>query len=151
MSIMYIFNINLAQRQNTNVTSVDIVKCYLEAGWSLYSERNQIIYTELGDNDDFDFVANSISENEYFDIMMQKEKSNEIIVLALFYLEESYRYRIDVMISPEFDISISPDDGTKKMLIPNLNILDVNWYLYRVLPPLANKNILVESFAYTQM
>lgn len=148
MSVDYNFKINIAQRVNANLTSADIVKCYLEAGWSLYSEKNLIIYTEVGDNDDFDFLANSISENEYFDIAKQKEKNNENIALALFCLEENYRYRIDVIITPEFEILISPDDETKKMLIPQLNILDVNWYLCRVLPPLANKNILVENFSF---
>lgn len=46
---------------------------------------------------------------------------------------------------------ISPDDGTKKMLAHDLNILDVSWYLYRILPPLANKNILIEGFTFIQM
>lgn len=150
MSADYIFGINIAQQRNANLTSVNIVKCYLEAGWSLYSEKNQIIYTGVGDNDEFNFLANSISEAEYFDIVKQKEKNNEIIAFSLFCLEENYRYRIDIHITPEFEIIISPDDATKRMLNSNLNILDVNWYLCRILPPLTNKNMLVESFTFIQ-
>lgn len=150
MSVDYIFEINIAQRGNANLTTADIIKYYLEAGWSLYSENNQIIYTVVGDNDDFDILANSISEAEYFDIVKQKEKNKEIIAFSLFYLEENYRYRIDIQISPEFEVIISPDDATKRMLNSNLNILDVNWYLCRVLPPLTNKDILVESYTFLQ-
>lgn len=151
MSVMYNFKINIVHREDINITSIDIIKSYLEAGWNLYSERNHIIYTDLGDNDDFSFVSNPISENGYFNIVMQKEKNNENIAFALFSSEENCLYRIDVIITPELEISISPDDGTKKMLAHNLDILDVSWYLYRVLPPLANKNILIEGFTYIQM
>ena len=150
MSVDYIFGINIAQRGTANLTSVDIIQCYLEAGWSLYSEKNQIIYAEVGDNDDFNLIANSISQGEYFDIVKQKEKNNEIIAFSLFCLEENCRYRIDIEITPEFEIIISPDDGTKRMLNPDLNILDVNWYLCKVLPPLTNKDILVESYSFIQ-
>lgn len=75
MSMNCFFKINITQRDDAKVTPADIVKCYLEAGWSLYSEKNLIIYTGVGDNDDFGFLANSISETEYFDIIKQKEKN----------------------------------------------------------------------------
>ena len=64
--------------------------------------------------------------------------------------EEYYRYRIDVIITTEFDILISPDDITKKMLLFSLNILDMNWYLCKIMPALTNENMLIEGFSYTQ-
>ena len=89
------------------------IKCYLENDWSLYSEDKEIIYTQVGDNDDFDYFAQSKSEAEYFEIVDQKEKKKENIAFALFLSEEKFRYRIDVIITPELEIIISPDDGTK--------------------------------------
>lgn len=75
---------------------------------------------------------------------------NNSILYTLFYLEEYNRYRIDVIITPEFDILISPDDATKKMLSSHLNLLDMNWYLCKIMSALTNENILVEGFSYTQ-
>ena len=68
------------------------------------------------------------------------------IALALFCLEDNYRYRIDVIITPDFESLVTPDDETKKMLIPNLNILAVNWYLCKILPPLTNKKYYLKVF-----
>lgn len=150
MSITYNFRITIAKRGDVNLLSMKIIDSFLETGWSLYSEKNEIIYTDIGDNDDFNFKAKSMTKNEYFDIVNQKEKKHETIAVALFYLEEYYRYRIDIMITPEFDILISPDDITKKMISSSLNILDMNWYLCKIIPTLINKNILVEGFSYTQ-
>ena len=150
MSITYNFKITIVKRENANLLSMNIIDSFLENGWSLYSEKNEIIYTDIGDNDDFDFKAKSMSKNEYFDIVNQKEKHHEIIAVAMFYLEEYHRYRIDVILTPEFDILISPDDITKKMLSSSLNILDMNWYLCKIMPALINKNMLVEGVSYTQ-
>ena len=150
MSITYNFKITIVKRENANLLSMNIIDSFLENGWSLYSEKNEIIYTDIGDNDDFDFKAKSMSKNEYFDIVNQKEKHHEIIAVAMFYLEEYYRYRIDVIITTEFDILISPDDITKKMLSSSLNILDMNWYLCKIMPALIKKNMLVEGVSYTQ-
>lgn len=151
MPVDYNFNINIIQRGISNFTAKDVIKCFLDAGWTLYSERNQVIYTGIGDIEEFDFLADFISETEFFDTVQRKEQNKEIIAFALFRIEENYRYRIDVMITSELEILISPDDATKKLLIPDLKVLDVNWYLCRILPPLINDNISVESFSYTQI
>lgn len=151
MSVTYLFEINIAKRRNSNLSSVGIVKSFLEAGWSLYSEKNEIIYTDVGDNDDFDFLAKPISETEFFIIVNQKEKNSELISFALFCTEENYMYRIDVMITSEYNILISPNDATKKMIATNTTILDINWYLCKILPHLTNENMIVESFSYSQI
>ena len=84
MSITYNFKITIVKRENANLLSMNIIDSFLENGWSLYSEKNEIIYTDIGDNDDFDFKAKSMSKNEYFDIVNQKEKHHEIIAVAMF-------------------------------------------------------------------
>ena len=57
-----------------------------------------------------------------------------MIAFALFYRENSNTYRIDMLIISKFQIIISPDDGTRKMLHSSFGILDVNWYLLKILP-----------------
>lgn len=150
MSITYTFEVNIAKKENFDLSAIYIIESFLEADWSLYSEKNEVIYTDVGDNDDFDFLSKAIRKKDYFDIVMQKQKNNEIIALALFLSEKNNRYRIDMMITPEFDILLSPDDKTKKILISNLKVLDVNWYLCKILPALANKNLIIESFSFIQ-
>ena len=148
MSVSLLFEFRVVKREN--FTSVNLIESFLKEGWNLYSEKGEIIYTDIGDIDDYDYKANRISEKEYFNIVIQKERNNETIAFTLYWLEADDRYRIDVLITPQFEILISPDDETKKMIESEIKILDVNWYLYRILMTLTNNNILVEGYSFQQ-
>lgn len=150
MSVDRIFEISIAERGGKKPSSVDIINCLLKFGWSLYSSENTVIYTGLGDSDDFDFLKERITESEYFRIVTQKELSKEVIAFSLFYEENCYRYRINTLIMPNRTVVISPDDETRKLLIPDLNILDTNWYFSKILPPLLNADILIETYSFQQ-
>ena len=91
-----------------------------------------------------------MSKSRYYDIVVKKQTNGETIAFAMFRSENNLRYRIDVIITPIFDVLISPDDGTRKMLPPDFNILDVNWYLVRTIPYLTNEKMIVESFDFSQ-
>lgn len=150
MSVDRTFTISIAERGGKKPSSVCIINCFLKFGWSLYSSQNKIIYTDLGDSDDFDFLNERITESEYFRIVTQKELSEEVIAFSLFYEEDHCRYRINVLIMPDRAVVISPDDETRKMLIPDLNILDTNWYFRQILSPLLNADILIETYSFQQ-
>lgn len=150
MSVVYNFKIRISKRKNTILSAIDIITSLMDNGWSLNSEKNEIIYTDVGDNDDFDFFSKMIEVEEYFNIVDKKQKNNEVISLAMFYLENDDRYRIDLIITPEFDILIAPDDATKKMLSSNMNMLDVNWYYFKLIPALTNEKMRVEDFSVSK-
>lgn len=150
MSVVYNFKIRISKRKNTILSAIDVITSLMDNGWSLNSEKNEIIYTDVGDNDDFDFFSKMIEVEEYFNIVDKKQKNNEVISLAMFYLENDDRYRIDLIITPEFDILIAPDDATKKMLSSNMNMLDVNWYYFKLIPALTNEKMRVEDFSVSK-
>lgn len=135
MSVDRTFTISIAERKGEKPSAVNIISCFLKFGWSFYSGQNQIIYTDVGDSDDFDFLAKQITESEYFHIVEQKESRGEVIAFSMFYKEDCHRYRINTLIMPNCEIVISPDDETRKMLMPDLNILDANWYFCKIIPP----------------
>lgn len=150
MSVDRTFTISVAERRGTKLSAVNIINCFLEFGWSLYSAQGKIIYTAVGDSDDFEYFEKHISRSEYFHIVEQKELRDEVIAFAMFYEENCISYRMNTLIMPSHEIVISPDDETRKMLISDLNILDTNWYFSKILPPLLNSNILIEAFSYAQ-
>ena len=53
-----------------------------------------------------------------------------------------------ITITSVFEVLISPDDATRKMLSNDLKILDVNWYISRIIPYLTNEKMLVENFSF---
>lgn len=150
MSVSYSLTIGVIKKENTTSFSVDIIKSFLEFGWTLYSQNNEIIYTDVGDEDNYDFCARNISVDEYFEIVEAKEQNGEIIAAGMFLFEEKCSYRIDLLITPDFKIIISPDDATQKV-IDDIDILDVNWYLGKTLPALKDRDIFVESISFVQI
>lgn len=153
MSVDRAFTVSIAKREGKKPPAVTIINCFLKFGWSLCSPQNRTIYTDVGDSDDFDFLDRHIAEDEYLRIAAQKELKDEVIAFALFYAEDGNAYRVNVLIMPNLsncEIVISPSDETRKMLMPDLNILDVNWYFCKILPPLLKSNMLIETFSYSQ-
>ena len=59
MSVDRTFIISIAERNGKKPSAVNIINCFLKYGWSLYSARNHIIFTDVGDGDDFEFLAKS--------------------------------------------------------------------------------------------
>lgn len=153
MSIDRTFEISIAKKDGKKPSAVAIINCLLNFGWSLYSPQHSVIYTDVGDSDDFDFLNRKIAASEYFRIVTQKELNSETIAFSLFYVEDGNTYRVNVLIIPNlsnWEVVISPSDETVKMLMPDLNILDANWYFCKVLPPLLKSNILIETFSLSQ-
>ena len=150
MSITYNFRLNLVKRKANILSAIDIIESLIEAGWNLFSESSSVIYTDVGDDDDFDFLSKVMSKSEYYDIVNKKQSNEETIAFAMLRSENNNRYRIDVIITTELEVLISPDDATRKMLSHDLKILDVNWYLLRIIPYLTNEKMLVEGFSFSQ-
>ena len=89
MSITYNFQINITKRKENSLSSTDIIESLIEAGWSLFSENNLIIYTDVGDDDDFNFLSKPMNKREYYDIVNKKQRNKETIALALFRSENN--------------------------------------------------------------
>lgn len=155
MSVTYLFEIDIVKRNESDLSATDLIESFIVAGWSLFSENNTIIFTGINDIDDYNYLSEHIDKNEYYDIVRKKQNKGEPIAFALFRSENHHKYRIDIIIIPMFDnsrfeVAISPSDGTRKMLSVEQKILDVNWYLMRVIPYLTSENMVVENFSYSQ-
>ena len=79
MSVTYNIKINIVRREKIDLSSTDILESLIDAGWSLFSEENLIIYTDIGDDDDFNFMSKSMNKNQYYTIVKQKQKNDEEI------------------------------------------------------------------------
>lgn len=148
MSVEYNFQIKLVEKGGKKIVASNIIDCLVSSGWGLFSNDNNIIYTDIGDNDNFNFVAKNIDQDDFYKIVDQKQMQGETIALAMFYLESNCKYRIDVIITSDLEVIVSPDDLTKKMLSDKIDLLDVNWYFSKILPNLTNKKMSVESFSF---
>lgn len=151
MSAEYNLKIKIIKKGKDKIYAEDIIEALVNEGWSLFSEGNTIIYTDVLDGDDFNFVSKNIKKEDYYEIVSKKQKYGEPIACAMFHTEYRYVYRIDVIITSDFEVIISPDDLTKKMMNCGNELLDMNWYICKIIPKLSNKNMIVESFSFCKI
>lgn len=148
MSTEYLFKIELAKRNGKELNAVHVIENMIKGGWSLFSEEGKIIYADISDEYDFHFMAKNISKAAYYDMVNEKQIKCELIAFAMFYIENEHAYRIDVIITSDFQVLISIDDLNKKMLCNQFKLLDINWYAYHIIPYLTNDEMQVEFFSF---
>ena len=82
MSIDYGLSINLHCKKGV-LSVIDIVKSLTKGGWSIFSEDNKIIFTDVGDCDDFEYVSRSMSIETFYDIVDKKKANQEVVAFAV--------------------------------------------------------------------
>jgi len=64
---------------------VDILKIFQQIGWDIYNLQGKVEYLPLGDDDEYNWQCEKISEIEFFDIVSDKIAKKEQIGVNLFY------------------------------------------------------------------
>ena len=85
MSAEYNLKIKIIKKGKDKIYAEDIIEALVNEGWSLFSEGNTIIYTDVLDGDDFNFVSKNIKKEDYYEIVSKKQKYGEPIACAMFY------------------------------------------------------------------
>lgn len=150
MSVVYDFEIVVSSKSEQLLLPEDIIESLRHAGWDLYTRNGQILFTALGDKDDFDIISQKISRQEYYKIAEQKYRCGETVSFSMFCDENGSEMRIDVMIMPDFTVAVFPDDFSKKILPGAGKLLDVSWYTPRLIPCLNNEKMIVERYCFNQ-
>jgi predicted RNase H-like nuclease len=145
MSISATLYINLAPRANQNISSVQVIKLLIDSGWRMNNEGG-ICYLPLGDKDAFDWKADLLSENDFFDLVLKKEDANEVVGVDLFWADTEVGVILLMHGNNKFSFGA---DIYRKTLAGN--ITDVNWYLERIIPHLNNDSFVIENFQFVQM
>lgn len=144
MSASASINISIAKRREISFSVVDIIKILLNNGWNIIND-NKILYLPLGDNDKFDWQYTPMNENDFFDLIKQKELATEIIGVGLIWENSSIGGTI--LINSSCDILFSLTINRKKIFD---DVTDVNWYLERLLTFFETDLVTVESFSFKQ-
>lgn len=144
MSTLASINIKLSKKKSGSISAVSILKALIIHGWILMN-NGKILYLPLGDEDNYDWQENELSEPEFFRIVERKEKKNEIIGVGMTWKDTSIGGTI--LIHSALDISFSLTTNRRRLVN---NITDVNWYLERILPCLETDSMTVEQFKFSQ-
>jgi len=127
----------------SGLSRADFIESLVEDGWNLVSD-GKIEFLPVGDNGDYDWQTEAVSQAELFDIMKQKESNNEELGIAMHWSnsEKGFSLRID----KDATLSFSFFAG-ERILEDTHKIADVSWYLNKIVPAIS-KIARIESIRY---
>lgn len=66
-----------------NIT--DILKIFQQIGWDIYNSQGKVEYLPIGDEDEYNWQCEDISEIELYNIISEKKAKKEQVGVNLFY------------------------------------------------------------------
>ncbi|MBQ7776583.1 MAG: hypothetical protein IJ379_11750 [Lachnospiraceae bacterium] len=64
---------------------VDVLKVFQQIGWDVYNPQGQVEYVPVGDDDEFNWQCDELSEIEVYEMMTAKIANKEVSAMNLFY------------------------------------------------------------------
>ncbi len=137
-------SIDVKIKVETKFFVLEVIKLLLAFGWC-FNYDGAVFYLPVGDDDNFDWYSDDISDDDLLDILREKEKLGELIGVAMTWentgIGGGFLFR---------------SDGT---VLLNLNInrrkaeygfTDVNWYFSRIIPAFAVGKLHIESIEFSE-
>lgn len=149
MSLSASINIQIVSSQNKVISSIEIIKNLMANGWTL-NDNGKTSYLPIGDDDDYNWILENIDSEKLLDIFSEKEKRNEIIGVSLTWKDTNIGGMLLIFAEGELSLNLTIN---KKYISNNfdLKIIDVNWYLEKLIPGLNRKSLKLISFSFEQV
>ena len=128
---------------NKKISRYEILKYLWENGWR-FLDNGQFTYLLLG-NDDWDWNSASMSEQEIFDFLKIKSNSDEVFGFVMIWSDTNIGG--NVLFFPNFEFLFSININIKEI---DNNIVDINWYLMKLLPVFDKNGVLYNSIVYNE-
>ena len=66
---------------------VDVLKMFQQIGWQIFNPQNKVEYLPVGDDDNYDWQVDDISESDVFDIISNKIALKEQVGINLYFAD----------------------------------------------------------------
>ena len=127
---------------------IDIINAFSNAGWTYYNKNNMVHYLPLGDNDDFYWNEDDLSEKRLYDLIECKQVRNELIGLDMYY--ENSDIGITVLARDTKEINLNLDINRKTIENSRESFTDVGWYFSYILIKLKESGCLIDDIRFEE-
>jgi len=148
LSLSASFDFTLVSNQVEVISAVDIIQRMLKFGWTL-NDGGVVSYLPLGDQDDYDWQRVRITIDELLPMLREKEQKNEVIGVGMTWKDTDIGGEFLFRGSGEISISLSINRKTLRDTMGGV-VMDLSWYLTKLLPILSQGDLIVESFSYQE-
>ena len=126
---------------NYSESIADILKVFQQIGWCIYNPQGKVEYLPIGDDDEYDWQCDVISEIEIYDIISKKIASKEQIGINLFYCNGTEGVSLIAYNTSQIILSI-----TINRRIVKEKYTDMSWYLENIIYRLLNIEVRLLSY-----
>lgn len=142
MSVSVSIDLVVASRIG-EVDPVDVVRSLVENGWS-FAQDGVACFLRSGDIDDFDWEFSTVDKSQLFYILAEKVRSDHFLGLVLLWHDSGGSFLVRKTGEITFLVNVN------RINLGNLGILDVGWYLDKLLMPLGRAGFEVSFVSFSQ-
>lgn len=106
----------------------DVLKIFQQIGWYIYNPQGKVEYLPVGDDDEYDWQCDELSEGELYDIISKKMASKEQIGINLFYCNGTEGISLIAYNTSQIILSL-----TINRKIAKGKYTDMSWYLENII------------------
>lgn len=139
MSVSASIEINLS-----GTDSFNIMLNLLNAGW-VFNDNGYQTYLPVGDNDDWDWRSEKLTNEQLLSIIEKKQQLNEVIGVGLTWGDTGRGGELILGIDNSLMFNIS-----NNRLINDYFLTDFDWYLRKLIHALDTGNILIQSVKFEE-
>ena len=107
---------------------VDVLKIFQQIGWSIYNQQGKVEYLPIGDDDEYDWQCEEMSEIKLYDVISKKIGNKEQIGVNLFYKNGIEGISIMAYSTDQITLGISVNRRIVKE-----KYTDMIWYLENII------------------
>lgn len=119
----------------------DVLKIFQQIGWYIYNLQGKVEYLPIGDDDEYDWQCDEISESELYDIISKKIAGKEQIGINLFYYGGTEGISLIANNTSQILLSITINRKTIKG-----KYTDMSWYLENIIYKLLKIDVRLLSY-----
>lgn len=128
---------------------MDIIEALIEGGWILRNKQNEVSYLPIGDEDNFDWLEETITQDELKDIIEKKESLNEVVGVKMYWKDTNIGITLLLYSYKEFSVSLSIN-RKKINAVDTRSVTDINWYIQTIVETLKEQKHQIESFTFEE-
>ena len=119
----------------------DVLKIFQQIGWYIYNPQGKVEYLPIGDDDEYDWQCDEISESELYNIVSKKTARREQIGVNLFYCNGTEGISLLAYNTSQILLSIAINRKTSKV-----RYTDRSWYLENIVYKRLNIDLRLLSY-----
>ena len=126
---------------NYSESIADVLKIFQQIGWYIYNPQGKVEQLPIGDDDEYDWQCDEISESELYDIISKKIAGIEQIGINLFYYGGTEGISLIANNTSQILLSITINRKTIKG-----KYTDMSWYLENIIYKLLKIDVRLLSY-----